>query len=94
MFQVSSNPRKKKGVAILGDALPPGEVLCRSSWPICELCGQKVKDLAAHLSAESGAHMALMLQNLTAMRQEMTDLKAENRQLQERLLGEPGREPG
>lgn len=47
-----------------------------------------MKDLAAHLSAESGAHMALMLQNLTAMRQEMTDLKAENRQLQ-RLLG-PG----
>eukprot|EP00438_Fugacium_kawagutii_P028437 Skav226821 [mRNA] locus=scaffold606:116024:125447:- [translate_table: standard] len=65
-------------------------VLCRSSWPVCELCGQKVKDLAAHLAAESGAHMALMLRNLSAMRQEMTDLKAENRQLQERLLGEPG----
>lgn len=67
------------------------QVLCRENWPICELCGQRVKNLAVHMAAQTGDHMLRMVEGLASLREEVKDLRTQNKALQTRLCkdGEP-----
>ncbi|CAJ1434805.1 unnamed protein product, partial [Effrenium voratum] len=62
------------GLELPAQRLAQHQAQC-SAWCCCELCGEKVRDLEAHLNEKPGGHLSLMLKDLRELRREVSELR-------------------